>query len=72
MLGAMTIPPLRSFLALATPNPAGWVLIGGASLTALLLSRGLASMRPPAAIRRTRILPASDAGAVPLLPAPAM
>jgi cation-transporting ATPase I len=46
----LAVPALRSFLGLALPPPAGWALIGGATLSALALSRiaeALASSPPP-------------------------
>lgn len=56
---ALLVPPLRSFLGLALPGPLGWVLIGGSTLTALLLSRMSSSSQLPAPARpQTRLLPA--------------
>jgi magnesium-transporting ATPase (P-type) len=43
LTAAFAIPPLRSFLHLVLPSPPGWLLIGGGSLLAVLLSRVLAS-----------------------------
>jgi calcium-translocating P-type ATPase len=54
---ALTIPPLRSFLAVVTPSPFGWVLIGTASLAAVAISR---------------LLPLPQGALVPSLPAPGM
>lgn len=41
LVAALTLPPLRTFLGLVTPSPAGWALIGVGSLVAVLLGRGL-------------------------------
>ena len=44
MLAAtLAVPPLRNFLNLALPGPAGWTLAGMASLVAVLLNRALSS-----------------------------
>ncbi len=45
LIAAFAIPPLRSFLHLVLPSPLGWLLIGGGSLLAVLLSRVLASTK---------------------------
>jgi len=45
LVGALTVPPLRAFLGLASPTPLGWGLIGAATLTAVPLNRLLASSR---------------------------
>jgi cation-transporting P-type ATPase I len=39
LLAALTVPPIRTFLNLATLSPLGWVLIGAGALTAMGLSR---------------------------------
>jgi magnesium-transporting ATPase (P-type) len=41
LLATLTVPPLQSFLGLVMPSPAGWLLIGAASIAAILLGRGL-------------------------------
>ncbi|HEX8996521.1 MAG TPA: HAD-IC family P-type ATPase [Ktedonobacterales bacterium] len=51
----LTIPAARTFLGLALPTPLSWGLIGGATLTALALSRmasapRLATPQPPPAL----------------------
>ncbi|MGZ3603165.1 MAG: HAD-IC family P-type ATPase, partial [Ktedonobacterales bacterium] len=46
--GALALPPLRQFVGLAVPGPAGWALIGGSTLAALALSRLLAAPQLPA------------------------
>jgi cation-transporting ATPase I len=43
LLAALTVPILRDFLALGTPNLIGWALIGGGALLAMALSHGLSS-----------------------------
>jgi magnesium-transporting ATPase (P-type) len=69
LLAALTVPPIRDFLALGTPTLLGWGLIGGGALLAMALSHGLArtSSLPAPAIAtataanepRLRLLPAS-------------
>jgi calcium-translocating P-type ATPase len=41
---AMTVPPLRDFLGLVTPMPLGWGVIGGAAVTAVLMSRAISEL----------------------------
>ena len=43
LAATFAIPPLRNFLSLAIPTPAGLALIGGAALLAVVMSRALAS-----------------------------
>ncbi|WP_220201360.1 cation-translocating P-type ATPase [Reticulibacter mediterranei] len=43
LVATFTIPPLRQFFSLVMPSPIGWLLIGGGSLLAVLLSRLLAA-----------------------------
>ena len=43
LVATLAIRPLRAFLMLGIPGPLGMALIGGATLAALLLGRGLAS-----------------------------
>ena len=45
LLAALTLPPLRDFLSLGTPNLIGWGLIGGGALLALALSHALSQGR---------------------------
>jgi hypothetical protein len=42
LIAAFSVPPLRSFLHLVLPSPMDWLLIGGSSLLAVVLSRILA------------------------------
>ena len=62
VLGAsLTVPPLRSFLGVVTPSPFGWLLIGGASLAAVIISRLLplpgGAMLPSLPMPRMNLLP---------------
>ncbi|MGI8916820.1 MAG: HAD-IC family P-type ATPase [Chloroflexota bacterium] len=41
LVAGLTLPPLRTLLAIGAPTPFGWVLIGGATLSTLLLNRAL-------------------------------
>lgn len=41
LIATLTAPPLRDFLALVTPAPGSWLLVGAASLVAVLLGRSL-------------------------------
>ncbi|HXG72073.1 MAG TPA: HAD-IC family P-type ATPase [Gemmatimonadaceae bacterium] len=44
VLAAMLVlPPMRGFLGLVAPTPLGWLLIGGSSISSMLLARTLAS-----------------------------
>lgn len=56
LVATLTLPPLQRFLALVTPSPFGWALIGAASLTAVLVGRGLSSLSISSP--RLRLLPA--------------
>lgn len=48
MLGAaVALPPLRDFLGLMLPTPAGWLLIGASTLASLALSRALTPLPAP-------------------------
>jgi calcium-translocating P-type ATPase len=64
LAAAFTIPPLRSFLHLVQPSPLGWLLIGGGSLLAVLLSRILASSK----LVRPAMVQLSEAPATQLAP----
>jgi hypothetical protein len=64
LAAAFTIPPLRSFLHLVQPAPLGWLLIGGGSLLAVLLSRILASSK----LVRPAMVQLSEAPATQLAP----
>jgi magnesium-transporting ATPase (P-type) len=44
LTAGFALPPLRRFLHLVLPSPLGWLLIGGGSLLAVLLSHVLASL----------------------------
>jgi calcium-translocating P-type ATPase len=57
---AMTIPPLRDFLGLVTPSPLGWVVIGGAAICAVVMSRAISelSRAPGTALLRPETPPA--------------
>jgi magnesium-transporting ATPase (P-type) len=56
MLGAaLAVPPLRTFLGLAIPGPAGWALAGAGTVAAVALSRAL--VPGAAAGPRLRLLP---------------
>jgi calcium-translocating P-type ATPase len=55
LVATLTLPPLQGFLALATPGPFGWALIGAASLAAILVGRGLSTVGAPTP--RLRLLP---------------
>jgi magnesium-transporting ATPase (P-type) len=43
LVAALTVPPLRTFLGLATPTPVGWILIGAGSIAAVGISRVFSS-----------------------------
>ena len=43
LAASFAVPPLRNFLNLAVPGPAGWALAGAASLVAVLLNRALSA-----------------------------
>jgi hypothetical protein len=45
LVAALTVPPLRDLLTLASPTPLGWALVGGASVAAVLLNHALAGSR---------------------------
>jgi hypothetical protein len=42
---ALTAPPLRGFLGLVSLSPASWAVVAALSLAAVILGRGLGSMR---------------------------
>jgi hypothetical protein len=43
LIAALTVPPLRTFLGLATPTPVGWTLIGAGAVAAVGISRVFSS-----------------------------
>jgi Ca2+-transporting ATPase len=46
LAGTLAIQPVRKFLGLVPPTPFGWVLVGAATGTAVMLGRTLASPGP--------------------------
>jgi calcium-translocating P-type ATPase len=52
LVAALTIPPLQQFLSLTLPGPAGWLLIGGASVVAVVLSQILKNYTIPSLTSR--------------------
>ncbi len=47
LISAVSIPPLRDFLGLLTPNPLGWGLVTGASVAAVAISRAISLLERP-------------------------
>ncbi|GAC1345795.1 MAG: hypothetical protein NVSMB27_08380 [Ktedonobacteraceae bacterium] len=68
LLATFTIPPVRDFLSLVVPTPFGWVLIGGAALTGVILSRllggfaGFSGLATPTSVRPAHFLLLATAG----------
>jgi len=44
LVSVVTVPPLRNFLGLLAPSVLGWSVVGGASVTAVVLSRLISSL----------------------------
>jgi calcium-translocating P-type ATPase len=58
LVAALTFPPLRNFLSLATPSPGAWAIVAAAALAGALVGR---LSRPSLPSPRLRLLPVSAA-----------